>query len=160
MKTTRRTFIAGLSGIATAAAAATGVASSPAHPDAELIVWGEEMERLLVIFNQADDGAISMEQAWSETGMRPGTDAYWAFTGPTNEKACRASDAVEAVATLIREKEAATPAGLLVKAKALRWDACLYGDDEQPIEEWDWDKECVHRFIAELARFAIAHPMT
>ena len=75
-------------------------------------------------------------------------------------KAAEASDAVDAVATLIRNKQAATPAGLVVKAKALRWDACLYGDDELPVEEWDWDKECVHLFIAELQRFAAAHPMT
>ena len=69
-----------------------------------------------------------------------------------------ASDAVDAVAKLIRNREAATLTGLLVKAKALRWDADLYGDEKLPIEDWDWEKECVHLFIAELQRFADAHP--
>ena len=113
---------------------------------------------LVEVFNRAASEAMAAEKESSARGYSPGGAAFWAFVTPSNTKMNEASDAVEAVAKLIRNRQAATPAGLVVKAKALRWDAILYGDDKLPVEEWDWDKECVHLFIAELQRFSDAHP--
>jgi hypothetical protein len=127
--------------------------------DADLIAWDREMEILIVACRNAEDAALAAEEEWRAKGLPRGSDAYWDFIRPTHDAATDASNAVDAVATLIRSREAATPAGLVVKAKALRWDASLYGDDNAPVEEWDWDKECVHLFIAELKRFAAANHM-
>ena len=55
------------------------------HPDTELIAWGEEMERLVEVFNQAYDAAVAVEEESQARGIARGSDAYWAFISPSHQ---------------------------------------------------------------------------
>jgi len=60
--------------------------------------------------------------------------------------------AMDGITKLIRDMPISGPKSLLVKAKALQFDCGLL-PMEGPLNDWDWNEECLHIFIAQVSDF-------
>lgn len=84
---------------------------------------------------------------------------YWQKRHAECEPSIEASADMAEVCDGIRKRLHAIPAktiaGIAAKAETLQFDTGLYPKDpERPINEWDWDVECLHLFIEDARRLA------
>ncbi|AZO65821.1 MULTISPECIES: hypothetical protein [unclassified Mesorhizobium] len=61
---------------------------------------------------------------------------------------------IDEINKLIRTIQPTTLAGLAVWAKATRFDCLTVDALAMPLEDADWDDECLIRFLAEVERMA------
>ncbi|KAB0679050.1 hypothetical protein [Aureimonas leprariae] len=70
--------------------------------------------------------------------------------GSVEDQMEAANDSLNDLCERIRAIRATTLAGFAVKARMLRYDMCKPGDNPAPMEDWDWDDECLERFVREI----------
>ncbi|GGD93615.1 hypothetical protein GCM10011390_10440 [Aureimonas endophytica] len=159
---TRRAFLrtAATAG-ASVAAGGMAIMATPSHaaghPDAELLALGAEFDRAFAAYKIAAVHASNLADAFhAKNGTWPRKaeqrhNAYAAAYGRDVDPAIVASDdaarVADKLAIRIRSIPAKTLAGVAVKARTLRYDLCKWGDDPEPMSEWDWDDFCLESFI-------------
>lgn len=84
---------------------------------------------------------------------------YWQKRHAECEPSIEASADMAEVCDGIRKRLHAIPAktiaGIAAKAETLQFDTSLYPKEpERPINEWDWDVECLHLFVEEVSAMA------
>jgi len=155
-KFNRRTALKG--GLVLAVTTHTAVAQS----EPEMSSLGREFDRLyaeyVAIYEAGNAKVEECEAAMLLAGVTKFSREWRVRLNdecdPFFEASDRASEAVEAVASKIRDAEPRTARDLFVKARILRFDLCLRGDTSVPEQDWDWDVECLERFIANAQALA------
>ncbi|TPL75124.1 hypothetical protein [Mesorhizobium sp. B2-3-15] len=86
---------------------------------------------------------------------------YWTLRhvqcDPITKECEDAAIVLDEIGKRMRAIPAHSVAGIAAKATTLQFDTSLYPDQpEAPLNEWNWDVECLHLFIEEVRRLAAA----
>jgi len=155
-KFNRRTALKG--GLVLAVATHTAVAQS----EPEMSSLGREFDRLYAEYVALYEAGNAKVKECEAAMLLAGVTKFskeWRIRrsnecDPSFDASYLALEAVEAVASKIRDADPRTARDLFVKARILRFDLCLRGDPSVAAQDWDWDVECLERFIASAQALA------
>lgn len=86
--------------------------------------------------------------------MVPNDHPYWdkmaAESDPAEDAATAIGKAMDRIIERMWTLAATTVAGFAAKARTLRHTQCKSGDSDEAMHEWDWDDECLERFIRDI----------
>lgn len=139
--------------------------------DRELDLLGQELDRLITEWKPIHDKAERLAEDRIAQAKEEGVSPY---DGPLNdaemsrfwqishrigaEAAIKAENElctqIDKINKRIRAMKPLTFAGLSVWAKATRFDCLSLEDQETPLKEVDWEKECLIRLLNEIDRLA------
>ena len=168
---TRRAALCGIATLPALGGATVALAAIPAlsaHPDAELLALGSEFDALRVKSDAAWWEWQALEEAFEAADPQPQKDstrdefmawvnrrfAYFETHDREDKTRDDMLDQLDGIAKRVRAIEPNTIAGLAVWGRCMARDCMNPGDFAAPLNELDWDKEHIRRFVAVLDKMA------